>query len=282
MPDSNSLQHSNSDGERQRHNIVMANRQARLVMFCMLVLTVITSLVAISFVTQLTARLESPAADPLDLPIKPKPTLIALDDQVFADDVEQTDRQAVEVLAAQVMSTTQPVFGPAAGKLKHRTDDVIPCDSADVTLGDFIVQATFTNPYSIKDGPWDYGFIFRNPGDSANNDYRLIINSNSIWGVELVRNVGDKRGTIFTTIAEHRIDDPHLLNTSLNGSNQVRLIVSKDWAYIYLNRIYIARVKVDQLVIGDIWAGTTIWNGDYIEGKSTSYEGFTVWRLPYR
>ncbi len=55
-------------------------------------------------------------------------------------------------------------FGPMDGELWHDpSDGLIKGENADVSMADFVVSATFVNPYLAVYNSWDYGFILRDP-----------------------------------------------------------------------------------------------------------------------
>ena len=183
--------------------------------------------------------------------------------------------QAIDALTSTMMVQSQLVYGPAAGKLVHRTDNYVSVQYADVAVGNFVAEATFDNPYVPEEGTWDFGFMFRSPGDS-NNNYRLVIKSNEKWAVELVRQLSDREKTTFTTVENGWLPESSL-DVSANGSNHLRLVVADNQAYIYLNHEFISSVDVGGLLVGDVAVATGLWNGDAIKGKSMRYTGFAIW-----
>jgi len=53
------------------------------------------------------------------------------------------------------------IVGPKDGKLLHDATDGVVIERLGVDVKDFVIEATFTNPYSAETGLWDYGFLFR-------------------------------------------------------------------------------------------------------------------------
>ena len=76
-------------------------------------------------------------------------------------------------------------FGPISGELWHDpSDDFIEQEYADVWMSNFIVSATFTNPYSASSNDWDYGFIIRESGTGSSARYiHIVVTSRGRWDV---------------------------------------------------------------------------------------------------
>ena len=74
-------------------------------------------------------------------------------------------------------------FGPISGELRHDpSDGFIKTEYADVFLTDFIVAATFVNPFAAASDPWDYGFIIRKSGVEATSRFITVaVTSRGRW-----------------------------------------------------------------------------------------------------
>jgi hypothetical protein len=181
-------------------------------------------------------------------------------------------QQAQIDFVATVESLRVVVYGPNSGSLEHEADDgFIKIESAGVDLQNFVVESWFVNPYSVDEGEWDYGFLFRYAGD--NDQYRFAIRSDKVW--ILLNNTGDADGTM---IASGDLPD---LKVGESDSNHVRLICQGDHGYFYLNGMFISDLDLSaRQNSGDIYIATGIYSGREISGRSTGYQDFTIWSLP--
>jgi len=161
------------------------------------------------------------------------------------------------------------VYGPQSGSLAHNAEDTfVEEDLAGVDLTNFVVQATFVNPYSVAVGGWDYGFLFRNAG--GNNQYRLIISSSQEWSLR--NNTGSSNGTV---INEGTIDN---LSTINGGQNIVRVVCVGTQGFLYVNETLISELDLsDRTNSGDIAIATGLYSGDEITGYATRYVNLTIW-----
>lgn len=183
----------------------------------------------------------------------------------LAQATARTRNNTVATLEAQAAR----VFGPSNGVLVHYEDEFVEIDYADVTLKNFIAEASFVNPYNPSTGAWDYGFLFR---DSGSNELRLSIQSNKGW--VLTNRSNDEWEQINSgTIS-------HLLVTA-SQRNEIRLICRNEQGWLYVNDTFIAELDLSSHTSsGDVLIATGIHGGDEIAGEETRYTNFTVWSLP--
>jgi serine/threonine protein kinase len=127
------------------------------------------------------------------------------------------------------------LFGPANGRLVHQTssDGCLPnmrCaplqQSAGVKVRDFIAQATFYNPYPIKQGIWDIGFFFRSK--SPDEGYRLIVRADSRWELR------EKSPDDDYVVASGKLP-PNILDDTSGRTNQLKLLVYQKQGYLVVN-----------------------------------------------
>lgn len=173
---------------------------------------------------------------------------------------------------ASLQAASSLAYGPTSGSLTHSPeDDLIEVADAAVNLRDFIVDVTFTNPYSPGENGWDYGFIFRH--EDQNTQFRFVIRSNKTW--ELLNNTGDPDGS---AVDQGDLAD---LNVAENGTNYVRLVCQGEKGLFFLNGVFISEVDLTaRMNSGDIYLATGIYSGDEVAGKSTGYSDFTIWATP--
>ncbi len=71
------------------------------------------------------------------------------------------------------------------------------------------------------------------------------------------------------------------LDTIKDGTNWIRLICQDGWGVFYVNGAIVKELDLSAWTSpGDIWIATGLLIGDEINGKSTSFQDFTVWSIP--
>ncbi|MBK7895384.1 MAG: protein kinase [Anaerolineaceae bacterium] len=163
------------------------------------------------------------------------------------------------------------VFGPDSGELVHVIDDLIKLESANVDQVNFIVEATFTNPFAASVNDWDYGFSFRTNGSFK---YWLVVASEGNW------QLADRQGSVDdeVTVAEGDLTN---LNLGENEQNRLRLIAWGNVGYFFVNDEFIARLDIsNNQDSGDIEVITAFYFDHEIAGEATGFDGFTVIPLP--
>ena len=158
----------------------------------------------------------------------------------------------------------------AAGELMHTNDGLITSHRITGGAGDFIVVATFTNPYSAGVGSWDYGIGFRDDPDRRNVFDALTIQSDGLW--EHFRRAGGNT-SVHRDFGRARVD------TRAGGENTLWLLAVGGAGVLSVNR-----EPVDALDLsggearGGVWAGTGFYAGNEIPGYATAYD-LQVWSL---
>jgi hypothetical protein len=174
--------------------------------------------------------------------------------------------KAADSLANKFQSENE-LFFKGYGELFHRNDGYISDEYVYGSVSDFVIEATFVNPYSPKIESWDYGFLFRNQG--ANDQYRLIINSSGEW--LLVNALPDDQ---YLLIQSGMIDHLHY---EVSRSNKIKLVALDDRGYLYVNDRFVAGLDLsDRLEFGDIFLATGIAGNDKA-GAVTRYRDVKVW-----
>jgi hypothetical protein len=161
------------------------------------------------------------------------------------------------------------LYGPRDGILAHDSDDFVEESPASPGLRNFIAEVKLYNPYPTSEGTWTNGLIFR--GEGGNDQYRIIIESDTEW--VLMLNTGSADGRV---IHEGTIPD---LNVQENGSNLIRLIAQEDQGWLYVNDVFIAELDLSSRYSGSVSVVTGFYAGSEIPGALTKYEDFTVWQL---
>lgn len=161
-------------------------------------------------------------------------------------------------------------FGPRSNQLDHVASDLIYSRGAGLELANFLADATFINPYAATTGAWDIGFSFRNLGTT--DQYWLVVDSESNWSHMDRRSGGD------SFIAEGELAN---LDVREEGANRVTLLAINSLGYFLVNDSFIAALDLSgRPDAGDVLVATAFFQGHEIEGRTTRYQGFSVWSLP--
>ncbi len=164
----------------------------------------------------------------------------------------------------------EPVFGPESGLLAHELDDLIKLRSAGVDTADFIVDATFINPFPSAENDWDFGFGFRE--DEA--IYWLVIESTGDWAL-VARPDGPESDE---DVQVGTVDN---LNLGADEENVLRLIALGDTGYLFLNDEFVDTLDLSAIQnAGAVNVITAFYADHELEGAATAYEDFTIWPLP--
>jgi hypothetical protein len=155
-------------------------------------------------------------------------------------------------------------FGPADGSLA--LDPAAgPSESiAGVSLADFYVKATFSNPFPTALGIWDYGFVFRS--SDAMNQYRLVIDSTRRWALQHVR-----RGEV-TTVQEGQLTG---LKRGAEDANELKLVAIGEDGYLICNDVFISVLDLSwDETAGGVGVASGFEGVHAQEGYATAYQGF--------
>lgn len=197
---------------------------------------------------------------------------------VNADETETavgitTASNRLEIIEAETGLTVlsaQPVFGPENGSLVHSANERIEVYWADIDLTDFLVEVTFSNPYSRNLGSWDYGFFLGN--DSDNEQLRLMFFSNQTWQLAI------RSGAKYTPFDFGEIS---VLRNFDNQSNHIVWHYQNNQGTFYVNGELIDTFELSSRRFpGGIGLATGIFAGNKISTQSTEFSNFTVWSLP--
>ena len=176
-------------------------------------------------------------------------------------------------------------FGPLGGRLRHDNDNFIEQFSPNFTADsdEFVLDATFVNPYGADAHPWDYGFKFGQTGD---DDYvRLYVHSSGSWGMRV-----SKPGTPSTLLHSGLV--PQLL-TGAGEKNRVTLYVDGKFGWLFVNGQPVLDREGNLVQVsgrgidlggedvtshgGSVAIVTGFFVGDERAGAVTRYEGFRGW-----
>lgn len=178
--------------------------------------------------------------------------------------------EEIEAETGLTISAAQLVFGPVDGSLVHQDNGRPEIYSAGVDVENFLVEATFVNPYSRDLSSWDYGFLF---GDSISDEQlRLLFFSEQLW------RLGIRFGTGYAMFDIGQI--PSLRNF-YGQSNHMVWFYQDDVGTFYVNGKLINTHDLStRHFSGDVAVVTGAFVGNQVSGQSTEFTGFTVWALP--
>ena len=163
-------------------------------------------------------------------------------------------------------------YGPSDGAMDHDQKESGSIDEHETLtlLVDGIVEARFFNPYSAQEGPWSSGFLIRNSG--AEEFHAIVIAEAGLWYHDL--RTGDADST--QELAYETSSD---ISTSLSsGSNHIRIIALGREGWLFINGSYVDKLDLSGwLEEGHVSAVASYFAGDGIAGRSTRFEGLTIW-----
>ena len=166
-------------------------------------------------------------------------------------------------------------FGPISGELWHNpANGHIETEYAQVDMADLLISATFINPYSASENPWDYGFILRRRG--AGPDSRLIeiiVTGQGRW------TAASRRGQPGEA---HEIAGGTLgyFDTAADGQNTLWLAALGHRGILFVNGEYIASLDLSEVANpGDLAVITGAYQGNEIDGAVTRFKDFQAIQL---
>lgn len=172
-------------------------------------------------------------------------------------------RDADEFARLRNQALKQPlVYGPASSSLAMQQGR-ISFDSANVSVRDFAIHVTFTNPASAGEHSWDYGIVFRITSQHA---YQLGVRSSASWFFAVDTAQPSKTGSLTT------------LNLSANGTNSLDLIAIGSQGYFGVNGTFVTKLDLSaNQEAGRVGVAAPFYADSYIAGGATAYKNFIVW-----
>ena len=163
----------------------------------------------------------------------------------------------------------QPVVPLLSGQLEHIDDGLIELSMLGVSLGSFVAESAFANPYSTAVGAWDHGFVFRRAGDQFDV---VIIRSDGLW--DHVSRGGSADGE---RLQRGRIPN---FSSAAGAVNHLRLITVGNKGILYLNANLLGELDLSStLTAGDVGVVVGYYEGDSVAGYATAFEDFAVRRV---
>ena len=180
-----------------------------------------------------------------------------------------TPMPAVKTTPTQIPQFT---FGPKDGDIElDPIDGFIDEYETFVTLFDGIIEATFFNPYSLTEGAWSSGFMFRS-GD-PNEFHVVVIRSDGTWYHKLRTGDIETQQDLIAEYSSH-------IDTTPDGKNHIRVIANGSEGSLFINGAFLATLDLSGLIdAGTVSAIGSYFQDDGIAGKSTRFEDFTIRKL---
>lgn len=184
--------------------------------------------------------------------------------------VSAATRDSLAATRESLMSASSlpPLYGPVSGDLRHELDNLIETQYAAVNLNNFVAKATIGNPFATTDGPWDFGFIFRQ--EQADDELRLVVRSDGLWSLNNRQDNEDNLIHEGTVSAD--------LDVTEGGENEIMLVANGEMGLFILNGQLIEALDLSEKdSFGDLALGTGFYAADEQKGAVSRYTAFTVW-----
>lgn len=192
-------------------------------------------------------------------------TILAQQNTISAQQSTITSQQTH--LANQIDFDLTLLFGPLDGILKHNNDGLIKTNWAEQNSKNFVMTVVLVNPYSSTFHSWDTCIRFRR---NYTDEYRLTIFSTQQWVLTF--------GTSTEPIASGTLSN---LRKGEGESNTVFLVVRDEIASLKVNDVLVPNMDVSAyLESGDIGIAIGSRQGNEVNGKSTIFQDFTLWKIP--
>ena len=168
-------------------------------------------------------------------------------------------------------------FGPISGELWHNpANGHIETEYAQVNMADLLISATFINPYSASDNPWDYGFILRRSGAGPDSQLiEIIVTGQGRWTAASRRGQpGEAREIARGTLG--------YFDTAADGQNTLWFAALGQRGILFVNGEYIASLDLSEVANpGDLAVITGAYQGNEIDGAVTRFKDFQAIQLTH-
>lgn len=142
--------------------------------------------------------------------------------------------------------------------------------STNEVFQNFVLEATFTNPFSLAFGVWDIGILFRSQGPF--DQFRLYMDASGSWYFE-----NWKGGSGYYEFIN---GGSAFFDTNTNATNTLTFIAIEDRGFVVINGQFIERVYLlGGNELGEVGVGIGFSDGKERETNKTPYD-LRVWALP--
>ncbi len=158
-----------------------------------------------------------------------------------------------------------PQSGPFSGRLVEVALGTVPQAPSGTFVSDFGAVATFINPDDVDVAFWDGGFQFRTLGEAL---HRVAVRSTG----EVYLDLPDGSTTLIGIASGY---DP-----APGARNELQLFVDGDRALFGVNDALAAVIMLpNEPIESDVLVGVAYFSEDFVQGRITTYEGFSVWQM---
>lgn len=167
-----------------------------------------------------------------------------------------------ELLAARAASAS--LAGPLFGELV-KGDGFSVTTGAGLSVEDFSARATFVNPATGTETPWDFGFTFHRSGEAAQ---QVLIDSPGLWH--------------YSPFPEGTLESGFVpdFDAAPGGADAVDLIVDGDSALLGVNGEFLTSIELPPAIPSDVQIGSGYFTAATVDGRAIPYRDFEVWALP--
>jgi hypothetical protein len=159
------------------------------------------------------------------------------------------------------------LLGPVDGVLVHNNDGLMKSYWAKQDSKNFILNVVLVNPFASTIHSWDTSVRFRR---NFTDEYRLTIFSTQKWELTL--------GLSTEPVASGTLTN---LRTAEGESNTIYLDVRDGIASLKVNDVLVPNMDVSAYQeAGDIGIAIGSRKGDEVDGKTTIFKEFMLWKVP--
>jgi hypothetical protein len=158
------------------------------------------------------------------------------------------------------------VAGPFYGSLEQGQGMITRVNAA-VTATDFSATATFFNPTTATNVPWEFGLAFHETPDQQAIQQILLV-STGTWYYASWPNPTSGSGSA------------PWFDAAPGAANTLDLVVSGGTAQVCLNGEFLTTVALPPAVASDVYIVTGFVTDDIVDGRVIGYEDFEVWSAP--
>lgn len=213
-------------------------------------------------IEDLEATVEALEEEILELQVESIPEVDEIDQAEFDDLVDE-------------IKADDPIHGPEDGEIFHDPSFIRVWFAAGHPA-DFLLEATFGNPWGEEEGPFDFGIEARIHGDYLNGSrIYLIVDSDGNW----VAAAGTDEQ--WANEDEIPLGDGRYrrLDTDEGGENTLTVIAIGQEVHFAINGDYVSSFGVPYVAEGSIAIGTGFYGGNTVEDGVTPFTDYAVWEI---
>ena len=156
-------------------------------------------------------------------------------------------------------------YGPESGAIEHEDDGLVNRFDSMTSIADGVIEATFSNPYPTRDGPWSSGFLFRrNDGFHA-----ALFDSEGRWYHEF--SLGSDPARALDEGVSARV------STGEGAANRLRVVAIGEDGWLFINGEFTSKLDLSGGAgFGETFAIANYFVGEGIPGRYTRFADFTI------